>query len=71
MSNVEVMYSGSRELLCRTVYFKKTEQAYSAEKATKAKSESILHAGCLQSAFGGFDVQALAGGDKPRRYTKK
>jgi hypothetical protein len=43
MSNVEGMYSARRELLCRTVYFiKKTEQAYSAEKATKAKSETIL-----------------------------
>ena len=47
----------------------KNEQAFVAEIAMQAKSESILHAGCLQSASGGFNAQALAGGDKPRHYT--
>jgi hypothetical protein len=44
-SNVQhrIMYSARRVLLCRTVKLKKkTEQAYSAEKATKARSESSL-----------------------------
>ena len=47
------MYPACRELLCRTVYFiKKTEQAYSAEKATKAKSETTLrHSGSLDHVF--------------------
>jgi len=39
-----------------------TERVYSAEKATKAKSEPSLHVGCLQSD-GGFSVQALSGVD--------
>jgi len=42
-----IMYSACRELLCRTVYFKKTERAYSAEKATKARSDSTIR----QSTF--------------------
>jgi hypothetical protein len=48
----------------------KNEQAFVAEIAMPAKSESILHPGCLQSACGGFTAQALAGGDKPRHYTQ-
>jgi len=47
----------------------KNEQAFVSEIAMQAKSESILHAGCIQSA-GGFNVQALAGGDNPRHYTR-
>jgi hypothetical protein len=55
MSNVEGRYSARRELLCRTVYFiKKTEQTYSAEKATKARSETILrHSAVRHSIFYG------------------
>jgi hypothetical protein len=48
----------------------KNEQVFVAEIAMQAKSESIMHAGCLQFASGGFNVQALAGGDKPRHYTR-
>jgi len=47
---------------------KMTVQADSAEKAAKARSESILLAECIES--GGFSVQALAGGDNPRHYTR-
>ncbi len=61
MSNVEGMYSACRELLCRTVYFiKKIEQAYSAEKATKARSETTLRNSAVRhSAVLRFAVKPL------------
>ena len=55
MSNVEVMYSACRELLCRTVYFKK--------RLSKAKpSFEILRFNIRYSAVRG-SIQAIGAAD--------
>ena len=45
--NIEGLYSACRELLCRTVYFrKKTEQADSAKNAMEAGGETTILTFC-------------------------
>ncbi len=42
ISNVEEMYSACRELLCRTVYLKKTEQSESTLRNSPVRYSAVL-----------------------------